>query len=85
MARQMFKLGARARDTITGFEGTITGRCEYLTGCTQYCLKPTIDEKTGAMRDAEWIDEQTLESVRATRKPASAKASGGPQKDAPRV
>ena len=33
-------LGQKARDKITGFEGTIIGRAEYLTGCTQFCLAP---------------------------------------------
>lgn len=37
------KLGLKAKDKITGFEGIITARCEYLTGCNQYCLTPQAD------------------------------------------
>lgn len=58
----MFKLGWTAKDKITGFQGVITGRCEYLTGCNQVLLSPPVDEK-GAHRDACWYDEQRCERV----------------------
>ena len=55
----MAKLGQKAKDEITGFSGTITGKCEYLTGCTQYLLQPPID-KDGKFVDGRWIDEDRL-------------------------
>jgi len=58
----MFKLGWTAKDKITGFQGVITGRCEYLTGCNQILLSPPVDEK-GAARDGHWYDEQRCERV----------------------
>ena len=53
-------LGAPYVDKITKFEGVATGRCVYLSGCTQVLLSPTID-KDGKLRDGVWFDEQRLE------------------------
>lgn len=58
-------LGVKVRDRVTGFQGTTTGRCEYLTGCTQLLVVPSVDEK-GAARDAQWYDEQRLEVLDET-------------------
>lgn len=59
-----FKLGITVKDKITGFEGIITGRSTYLTGCDQYCLQPTCsDESKGKYPDACWFDEGRLEKV----------------------
>jgi hypothetical protein len=57
-------LGVKVRDVITGFEGVTYGRCEYLTGCTQFCVLPPVD-KDGKKREAEWFDEQRLEVLDA--------------------
>jgi hypothetical protein len=37
-------LGKKAKDKITGFEGIITPKHLYLTGCTQYGIQPIIDK-----------------------------------------
>ena len=50
------KLGSLAKDKITGFEGVITGRAEYLTGCNQYVLQPICNDKTNYPA-GEWFDE----------------------------
>ena len=54
------ELGTRARDRITGFEGRVTGRCEYITGCNQVLLAPPVGAN-GEAREAHWFDEQRLE------------------------
>lgn len=51
----MIKLGATAKDVITGFEGVVTGRASYLTGCDQYLLSPRGE------KEARWFDGQRLE------------------------
>lgn len=51
----MIQLGAFARDRISTFEGVVTGRATYITGCDQYLLTPTDG------KDGRWIDEQRLE------------------------
>lgn len=72
-------LGDSAKDKITGFEGVVTGRAEYLTGCDQYVLQPKCkDDSSGSYPSAEWFDEGRLvlivksvvseESVRGSKK-----------------
>lgn len=53
-------LGRQAEDRITGFSGTITGYCEYISGCHQVLIFPSVDDK-GNARDGRWFDVQRLE------------------------
>jgi len=47
--------GKVARDKITGFTGTITAKCAYITGCDQYCLTTKVkDEYSKA--ESLWFD-----------------------------
>lgn len=82
------KLGNKVRDSITGFEGIATGRCEYLYGCTQIVITPDKLSPDGKRLDGEWFDEQRVETLEARAIQVSAESSatsGGPQRDAPRV
>lgn len=36
-----FELGSKVKDLINGFEGVVTARLEFLTGCNQYCVNPS--------------------------------------------
>jgi hypothetical protein len=77
----MIKLGSRAKDTITGFQGIVTGRCEYLYGCSQLCIRPE-KLKDGQMIEAQWIDEQRIILVKELKIKVSQQStatSGGPQ------
>ena len=56
------KLGMTVKDVVTGFKGIVTGRVEYLTGCTQYLVQPPV-KKDGDCVDARWIDEDRLENT----------------------
>ncbi len=77
---------ARVRDRVTGFEGVVVARCEYLTGCVQLDVAPGVD-KDGQMEKTWWIDEQRLEVVSTdlvgkigqTIKAGNARTPGGPQ------
>lgn len=53
-------LGFWAKDILTGFTGSITGRANYITGCNQYFLQPGLDEKD-AFVEGRWFDEHRLE------------------------
>lgn len=53
-------LGSKAKDKITGFEGTIAARSNHITGCDTYGLCPTVD-KDGKTRDWGWFDEGRIE------------------------
>lgn len=79
----MIELGRKARDKITGFEGVITGRAQYLTGCDQYVLVPGI--KDGQLQKSEWFDEGRLVVLGDgfTAEDVAGPARGGPQRDAP--
>lgn len=80
----MIELGQKGRDKVTGFEGIITGRCQYLTGCDQYNLIPPA--KDGKIENAQWFDEGRIEIIGAgiTAADVTADKNGGPNRDAPR-
>ena len=76
--RHEFKieLGAKAKDKITGFEGIIVVRCQWLNGCNTYGIKPQKlkDEKT---IDTTYFDEPQL--IVINKKEVTGKRStGGP-------
>lgn len=56
--------GDEVKERITGFQGTITGTCFYLTGCNQYLITAPIAEK-GKEPIALWYDEGRLSLVEA--------------------
>jgi len=55
-------LGTRAVDKITGFEGILTARCEFLTGCNRYCIQPT-ELKDGKPIESIYFDEAQIEVI----------------------
>jgi hypothetical protein len=56
---RIFKHGTKVRCKITGFEGIITGYCDYITGCAQYLVQPPVKDEE--YKDAHWIDEGRLD------------------------
>lgn len=77
----MIELGMKAKDTITGFTGTITGKCEYISGCIQFFLTPKVD-KDGKTQEGDWFDHQRIEPV-GKKKPVKSSNTGGPQNSPP--
>lgn len=81
----MIELGFVGKDKITGFEGIITSRCQYITGCDQYALQPPA--KDGDIKDAKWFDEGRIlitgSGINATD--VQGEKNGGPQRDAPNI
>lgn len=79
-----FGLGVKAKDTITGYEGVIMGRTEYLTGCCQYGLLKQQLTNEGKIPAWVWFDESRLEAIPA--KPVEVDENsepGGPAPSAP--
>ena len=80
MTKKEFKFsnGDEVTEKITGFKGTITGTCFYLTGCNQYLVvAKTKDEFSEAK--SVWYDEGRLELKEAkkiTEKDVEAEANG---------
>jgi len=58
----MIILGSTVRCRITGFTGIVTGKVEYITGCNQSLVQPTVGND-GNYRDSIWLDADKLEQV----------------------
>jgi len=79
MKKEM-NLGDVVRDIITGFEGIITSKCDYITGCTHFGIAPT-ELKDGRPQDSYYLDEQRLIFVKKSELSESSIRKGGPQRD----
>jgi hypothetical protein len=80
----MIKLGQKVKDVVTGFEGIITGRAQYIYGCDQYCVVPKA--RDGKTAEGQWFDEGRIKIIGRGIFPEEVMADkpGGPQRDAPR-
>ena len=52
-------LGDKAKDSVSGFTGTITAKIEYLNGTTQFMLQPPVG-KDNKFLEAQWF---TIDAV----------------------
>ena len=76
----MIQLGNKVKDKVSGIEGIVTGKCEYLNGCVQYCVTTKVGkDNKGA---SPWIDEGQLVVV-SRGIAAKPKPTGGPSDNAP--
>lgn len=75
------QLGAKARDRISGFKGTITGHAEYLTGCAQVLI--CAESTEGKTAEAGWYDEQRVEILGGERIVLDNSRTPGPDMAAP--
>lgn len=58
-----FKLGITAKSIITGIEGIVVSRAEYLTGCNRYSLQPKKLDQNGNQKEWVHFDENELIQV----------------------
>ena len=61
-----FKFGqlTEVKDRVTGFQGHVTGRADYATGCRQYLVVPRCAAgEEMKMPEGSWIDEGRLIQV----------------------
>ena len=61
----MIKLGQTVRDVVTGFEGIVVCRADYLHGCTRIDVQPVI-YKDGKVPDSVSFDEPQLKITKKT-------------------
>jgi len=64
----MVQLGQKVRDAVSGYEGIVTARTEWLNGCVRITVHPRVaKEKSGAqtLADGQVFDEEQLEIVTA--------------------
>lgn len=66
----MIELGSRVRDLITGFEGAVIGRTEWLYGCARIVVEG-LELKDGKPHDPQWFDEQRVEELEQGKYPVS--------------
>jgi len=57
------ELGDRAKDAITGFEGIVVARAEWLNGCDRFIIQPE-QLKDGKLIDSLWFDGPQLRLVK---------------------
>jgi hypothetical protein len=76
------KNGTIVRDKITGFEGRVTGHCDYISGCSQSLIQPAVD-KDGKFQNAHWFDDQRLELIDAEPLVLDNSETPGPDMPAP--
>lgn len=76
-------LGSRARDTVTGFEGVVVARTEWLHGCARITIQPT-ELKDGLPMESHTFDELQVETVKEREVAVSSaeqRNAGGPRDD----
>jgi hypothetical protein len=71
----MFNFGDKVKDIVSGFEGIVVGKTEWMNGCIRYSLQGPV--KDGKIPEMEWVDEQQLTLCKGAV-PASRKLKGGP-------
>lgn len=85
----VIEFGAKAKDRVTGFQGSVIGRVQYITGCNQVLLAPPVGPD-GAYRESQWFDDSRLlfepNVADAPLDPAPADSTAvGPDRSAPRI
>lgn len=78
----MIKLGEKAKDTVSGFEGICVARTEWLNGCWRITLQPKVD-KEGKCGDNVTFDEPQLKVIGKGVREGEHK-TGGPMDYKPR-
>ena len=72
------QLGNTAKDVITGFQGVVIVKCQYLTGCSQSLLVPRANQD-GEVKTM-WVDDDRLEAVDTPTIVLPTKTSNGPDR-----
>jgi len=78
------ELGHKVADLITGFRGTVTGLVQYISGCNQALVVPTVDEKTEQPRESHWFDLDRLVVCTEVPRIVLMVNNPGPDKAAPK-
>jgi len=76
-----YELGVKAKDRVSGIEGILDMRAEYLNGCIRYSIQPKIlKSKPAEIPGSYWVDENQIELISKglNKKPVKKSATGGP-------
>lgn len=81
------ELGDQVREDVTGYEGIVTSRSTFLSGCARLGVQAKMD-KDGKIPQVEVFDENRLtviaKGVIAADKTETSKRPGGDERDMPR-
>lgn len=58
----IIQFGSMVHDTVTGFEGRVVSRLEYLNKCVRYLVQPEVDEK-GQLPESATVDGPYLKVI----------------------
>ena len=83
-------LGKKVRDKISGFEGIVTAKTEWLYGCVRYGVQSQkLKKEDGTVLDEQWFDETQLDIVEGElgheEKKEEGVSPGGSRKIPPRT
>ena len=59
----MIELGDGVKGKVTGFQGVVVARCEWLYGCTRLTVQPPVDQEH-KIKDTATFDEPSLALVK---------------------
>ena len=77
MRKMKFKIGDKVRDIISGYEGKVTARTEWLNGCVRYRVEPDHLNPDGELIENETFDEEQLEKVKTPSLKLKVEPTGG--------
>jgi hypothetical protein len=60
----VIELGDKAKDMVTGFEGVVTGKAEYITGCVRFQIECGSPDKKSKSTYSDWVDEVRLKLIK---------------------
>ncbi len=84
MKFEKVKLGDKARDTVTGYQGTVIAKTEWMNGCHRVTIQAEGLKDDGGAKESHHCDVQQVELVEENKTPAR-KLSGGPMPNPSRV
>jgi len=79
-----FDVGSTVKDTITGFEGVVMARIQWLNNCNTYRVQPRDLDKDGKVQDVQHFDEPQLALVK-TKAIKNHPFTGGPDRGSHRT
>lgn len=77
-----FGIGDRVEDQITGFEGVIVSRTQWLSNCNTYSVQSTA-RKDGIPLERQHFDEPQLELITKKEIKEPKHKTGGPERPVP--
>jgi hypothetical protein len=75
----MVKMGDLVKDKVSGFEGIIVSKHDYLNGCTRMSVQPKVD-KDGKLPECQTFDKPQLKKIKSKVVKEGNRDIGGPGK-----